>query len=328
MRILVTGVTGFAGSHLAEALLAQGGHRVIGVARQGTWPEACCHLAAQVELYACDLCAGEALEQILRAVQPERIYHLAGYPHAGRSFQEADAAWQGNLTATRSLYDAVVRWGGRPRILFVGSGLVYGDSATGVQGCSENDLLRPDNPYATSKAAADLASYQYTRYPGLDIVRVRPFNHIGPRQAPQFAVSNFARQLAAIESGRQPPVLQTGNLQSYRDLSDVRDVVAAYMLVMEQGRSGEVYNVGSGQSYAVQFVLERLIALSGVRVEVRQSANLLRAADAPHVRANADKLRRETGWAPRFRLEQTLADILAYWRGQEQANRPRPLSDK
>src|SRR5579883_2746123 len=223
MRILVTGVTGFAGSHLAEALLAQGGHRVIGVARQGTWPEACCHLAAQVELYACDLCAGEALEQILRAVQPERIYHLAGYPHAGRSFQEADAAWQGNLTATRSLYDAVVRWGGRPRILFVGRGLVYGDSATGVQGCSENDLLRPDNPYATSKAAADLASYQYTRYPGLDIVRVRPFNHIGPRQAPQFAVSNFARQLAAIESGRQPPVLQTGNLQSYRDLSDVRD---------------------------------------------------------------------------------------------------------
>jgi GDP-4-dehydro-6-deoxy-D-mannose reductase len=316
MRILVTGVMGFAGSHLAEALLAQRGHRVIGVARERAWPEACRHLAGQVESYECDLCAGETLEQILRAVQPERIYHLAGYPHVGRSFQEAEAAWQGNLTATRSLYDAVTRWGGRPRILFVGSGLVYGDSAEGTEGCSENDLLRPDNPYAASKAAADLLSYQYTRYPGLEIVRVRPFNHIGPRQAPQFAVPNFARQLAAIERGRQPPVLETGNLQPRRDLTDVRDVVAAYMLVMEQGRSGEAYNVGSGQSYAMQFVLERLIALSGVAVEVRQTANLLRAADAPHVRANADKLRRETGWKPRFSLDQTLADILAYWREQ------------
>ncbi len=316
MRILVTGVMGFAGSHLAEALLAQGGHYVIGVARRRAWPDACRHLAAHVELYECDLCDGETLEQILRAVQPERIYHLAGYPHVGRSFQEAEAAWQGNLTATHRLYDAVVRWGGRPRILFVGSGLVYGDSVSGTDGCTENDLLRPESPYAASKAAADLVSYQYTRHPGLDIVRVRPFNHIGPRQAPQFAVPNFARQLAAIERGRQPPLLQTGNLQSCRDLTDVRDVVAAYMLVMEQGPSGEVYNVGSGQSYAMQTVLERLIALSGIAVEVRQTANLLRAADTAHVRANTDKLRHETGWQPRFHLDRTLADILAYWREQ------------
>jgi GDP-4-dehydro-6-deoxy-D-mannose reductase len=320
MRILVTGVMGFAGSHLAEALLAQKNHRVIGIARRTQWPEACRHLAAKVELHECDLCVSELVEQILRAVEPERIYHLAGYPHVGRSFQEAEAAWQGNLTATRNLYDAVARWGGRPRILFVGSGLVYGDSAAGEDGCTENDLLRPENPYAASKAAADLVSYQYTRHPGLDIVRVRPFNHIGPRQAPQFAVSNFARQLAAIERGQQPPVLQTGNLQPSRDLTDVRDVVAAYMLVMEQGRSGEAYNVGSGQSYAMQTVLERLIVLSGVSVEVRQTASLLRAADAANIRANAGKLRRETGWSPRFRLDQTLTDLLAFWRERTKLN--------
>jgi GDP-4-dehydro-6-deoxy-D-mannose reductase len=314
MRILVTGVMGFAGSHLAEALLAQGSPRVIGIARRTQWPEACHHFAAKVELHECDLCAGESVERIVRAVEPERIYHLAGYPHVGRSFQEADSAWQGNLIATRTLYDAVARWGGRPRILFVGSGLVYGDSASGADGCTENDLLRPESPYAASKAAADLVSYQYTRYPGLDILRVRPFNHLGPRQAPQFAVSNFARQLAAIERGRQPPILQTGNLQPSRDLTDVRDVVAAYMLAMEQGRSGEVYNVGSGQSYAMQAVLERLTALSGVSVEVRQTASLLRAADAANIRANADKLRCDTGWSPRFSLDQTLTDLLAYWR--------------
>ena len=316
MRILVTGVTGFAGGHLAEALLAQGGHRVIGVARRSVWPEPWSHLASQVELHEGDVCDREAVEKILRAVQPERIYHLAGYPHVGRSFHEPDAAWQGNLTATRSLYDAVTRWGGRPRILFVGSGLVYGEGATHADGCSETDLLLPDNPYAASKAAADLVSYQYSRYPGLDIVRARPFNHIGPHQLPQFAVSSFARQLAAIERGRQAPVLETGNLQPRRDLTDVRDVVAAYMLLMERGRTGEVYNVGSGQSYAMQFVLERLIALSGVAVEVRQQAKLLRATDAAIVRANAGKLRRETGWSPRFGLDQTLTDLLTYWREQ------------
>jgi len=316
MRILVTGVTGFAGGHLAEALLAQREHRVVGVARRPVWPDAWSHLAGRVELHECDVCAREPLEKILRAVQPERIYHLAGYPHVGRSFQEPEAAWQGNLTATRTLYDAVLRWGGRPRILFVGSGLVYGDSIPGPPGCTENDLLLPDNPYAASKAAADLVSYQYTRAPKLDIVRVRPFTHIGPCQSPQFSVSSFARQLAAIERRRQAPVLETGNLRPRRDLTDVRDVVAAYMLLMERGRIGDVYNVASGQDYAIGTVLERLITLSGVKVEVRQKGDLLREPDAANIRANADKLRRETGWSPRFTLDQTLTDLLTYWREQ------------
>lgn len=320
MRILVTGVTGFAGGHLAETLLADGNHRVVGVARRAVWPDAWAHLAERVELHPCDISVRDDLEKIVREVQPERIYHLAGYAHVGRSFQEPDAAWQGNLSATRSLYDAVTHWGGRPRILFVGSGMVYGDSMGGEQGCTENDLLRPDNPYAASKAAADLVSYQYTRSPKLDIVRVRPFNHIGPRQSPQFAVSSFARQLAAIERGQQTPLLETGNLQPRRDLTDVRDVVAAYVQVLERGRTGEVYNVGSGQSCSMRMVLERLIALSGVTVEVRQKADLLRETDAPHVVANAEKLRRETGWSPRFSLDQTLMDLLAHWREQSNLN--------
>jgi GDP-4-dehydro-6-deoxy-D-mannose reductase len=316
MRILVTGVMGFAGSHLADALLVKGDHQVIGLARRSEWPDSCRHLAKQVELHECDLCARDRVEKILRTVQPEFIYHLAGYPHVGRSFREPDAAWQGNLTATRSLYEAVIRWGGRPRILFVGSGLVYGDSDEGEDGCTEDALLLPDTPYAASKAAADLASYQYTRYPGLEIVRARPFNHIGPRQAPHFALSNFARQLVAIERGRQPPILETGNLQPSRDLTDVRDVVSAYILVMQRGRSGDVYNVGSGRSYAMRDVLERLVALSGIAVESRQTDRLLRAADAPNVRANAEKLRRETGWEPHYGLDQTLTDLLESWREQ------------
>ncbi|HWG47651.1 MAG TPA: GDP-mannose 4,6-dehydratase [Gemmataceae bacterium] len=314
MRNLVTGATGFAGGHLVEVLLSRGNERIVGVARQAVWPEAWGHLTGRVELRPCNVGEPTAVEAILRDVQPERIYHLAGYPHVGRSFQEVEEAWQGNLKATRCLYDGVTRWGGRPRILYVGSGLVYGESETTSLSCDEQYVLHPDNPYAASKAAADLMSYQYTRHPGLDIVRVRPFTHIGPHQSPQFAVSSFARQLAAIERGQQKPVLETGNLQARRDLSDVRDVVAAYVLLLERGRSGEVYNVGSGQTFTMQTVLDRLIALSGVTVEVRQKASLLRATDVAVIRANTDKLRQETGWSPRFTLDQTLADTLAYWR--------------
>ena len=316
MRVLVTGVTGFAGGHLAEALLARGEQTVVGVARRAVWPEGWNHLAERVELRPCDVGARDSLEALLREVQPQQIYHLAGYPHVGRSFHEPEAAWEGNLGATRSLYAAVSRWGGRPRILFVGSGLVYGDGPAGEQGCTESEVLWPDNPYAASKAAADLTSYQYTRHPGLDIVRARPFGHIGPRQSPQFAVSSFARQLVAIQRGRQAPVLETGNLQPRRDLTDVRDVVAAYLLLMEKGRSGEAYNIGSGQTYAIQAVLTRLIDLSGVRVEVRQKDSLVRATDTAVLRANCDKLQRETGWRPAFALDQTLTDILTYWRQQ------------
>src|SRR5207248_6421611 len=183
------------------------------------------HLAGRLPLVDCDLCNGKHVEAVLRDVRPQAIYHLAGYASAGRSFAEPDAAWTGNLTATRSLYEAIIRWGGRPRILFVGSGQVYGEGGSCEIAQNEEGVLRPSSPYAASKAAADLASYQYSRAPGLDIVRARPFNHVGPRQSADYAIANFARQVAAIARGLQPPVLETGNLESRRDLSDVRDVV-------------------------------------------------------------------------------------------------------
>src|SRR5262249_1648482 len=173
-------------------------------------------------LRSADLGDRALLVKVVEEVRPEQIYHLAGYPHVGKSMQQPEAAWSGNLTATRNLYEAVVAWGGKPRILSVGSGLIYGDPETPAQAYHEDCLLRPTTPYPASKAAADLASYQFTRPPGLDIVRVRPFNHIGPCQSPQFAVAHFAEQLAAIEAGRQPPVLETGNLSPRRDLTDVR----------------------------------------------------------------------------------------------------------
>ncbi|MBV9123532.1 MAG: GDP-mannose 4,6-dehydratase [Planctomycetes bacterium] len=314
MRILVTGITGFAGGHLAEALLVRGGADLVGVSRAGAWPEHWRHLAGRVALRSCDLANGSAVEALLREVQPQQIYHMAGYAQVGASFREVDTAWAGNLTATRSLYEAIHRWGGRPRVLYVGSGLIYGDPEKPGQAFAEDHPLRPTSPYASSKAAADLLSFQMTRAPGLDIVRARPFNHIGPHQSPQFAVPHFAQQIAAIERRSQPPILETGNLTPWRDLSDVRDVVRAYTLLMDRGQNGEAYNIATGEVHSVKEVLDRLLALANVQVEVRQSTHLIRPNDTPAVRGDAAKLRRETGWAPRFPLDQTLADTLAYWR--------------
>jgi GDP-4-dehydro-6-deoxy-D-mannose reductase len=315
MRNLVTGVTGFAGGHLAEALLARG-ESVVGVSRRAAWPPEWRHLAGGVDLRAGDVGDRAVIESLLREVQPERIYHLAGYAQTGRSFREPDAAWAGNLGATRALYDAVLRWGGLPRILFVGSGLVYGDAATPGQMLDETCLLGPISPYAASKAAADLLSYQVARASGLDVVRARPFNHIGPAQSPEFAVAHFCKQVTAIGLGQAPPVLETGDLAPRRDLTDVRDVIRAYTLLMEKGRAGEAYNIGTGRTHAMQEVVDRLLAVSGVRVEVRQRADLVRVADTAAVRADAGKLQRETGWAPALALDRTLRDTLDYWKQQ------------
>jgi GDP-4-dehydro-6-deoxy-D-mannose reductase len=312
MRILVTGAAGFAGGWLVEALLARGAE-VVGLNRRAAWPPELAHLAGEAPLRACDLCDAAAVEAVLREVQPTHIYHLAGYAQTGRSFDEPDAAWDGNLTATRRLYEAAARWGGRPRILAVGSGLIYGEAGDG-RPQDERCELRPGSPYAASKAAADLLGWQVTVRPGLEVVRARPFNHIGPRQSPQFAAPHFAQQIAEAERGLRPPVLETGNLSPRRDLTDVRDVVAAYLLLMERGRPGEAYNVGSGEATAMQEVVDRLLGLAAVKVEVRRRAELVRPTDQAVVRADASKLRRETGWAPRYTLEQTLADTLDYWR--------------
>jgi GDP-4-dehydro-6-deoxy-D-mannose reductase len=316
MRILITGITGFAGSYLAEALLTDKSVELHGTSRDQEWPASCAHLAERVKFRTCDLCDGAAVMAVLRESQPDQIYHLAGFAHAGQSFQDPDAAWEGNLTATRRLYDAIARWGGSPRVLFVGSGLIYGDISGPDNPPDEDTPLHPNSPYASSKAAADLVSYQYTVAPGLDIVRVRPFNHIGPRQGPQFAVAHFAQQIAVIERGACPPVLETGDLRPRRDLTDVRDMVRAYLLLMERGRTGRAYNAGTGTSQSMQEVLERLLAQARVKIDTRQQAELMRVAETNVVRANATRLRKEIGWLPQIPLQQTLIDILEYWRQQ------------
>jgi GDP-4-dehydro-6-deoxy-D-mannose reductase len=308
MRVLITGVTGFAGGHLAEALL--GTAELHGVSRAGRWPEPLIHLERQIPLHGCDLADSDAVEGLLRRLKPDRIYHLAGFARVAESFRQPNDAWRDNLGATLSLYRAIERWGGRPRVLFVSSGLVYGTDGP----CGPATPLAPASPYAAAKAAADLLSYQVTRHPGLDVVRVRPFNQIGPRQSPDFAVARFARQLARIEAGLLPPVLETGDLRPSRDLTDVRDMVEAYRLLMESGRTGRAYTVGRGRVVSMQNIVDRLVKLTRRPVQVRQKLELFRPTDVHAARADASDVHDETGWSPRRPLDETLAEILDYWR--------------
>jgi GDP-4-dehydro-6-deoxy-D-mannose reductase len=270
-----------------------------------------------IHFHAVDLERPEEVGDVLKSVQPDWLFHLAGYANTGKSFREPAQAWAGNLQATLVLYEAIARIGLRTRVIFTSSGLVYGSPSNGDHLCSETDPLNPSSPYASSKAAADLLSYQVTCHPGLDVVRVRCFNQIGPRQSPDYATANFARQIAAIEKEQQPPVLETGDLSGRRDLTDVRDMVRAFVLLAEKGKRGEAYNAGSGVAHSMQTVLERMLAKARKPIEVRQRFDPLRKAESAVSRANIQKLTNATNWTPRYSLDHSLADLLEYWRNKE-----------
>lgn len=305
MRCLITGATGFVGRHLARCLIEQG-HTVEGLARTSVFLD--------IPVHAVDLRDGSATAAILHAVQPQWLFHLAGFASPGQSFKQPQAAWEGNLHATQVLYDAVQQLAERPRILFVSSGLVYGDALPPHYAFTETDELRPASPYASSKAAADLLSYQMTRSAHLDIVRVRPFNHIGPGQSPEYAASSFAKQIAAMQLGFAPPILKTGDLSTQRDLTDVRDMVRAYVRLLEVGECGAVYNAGTGHTVSMRELVQRLIARAGVNVTIAEQADPTRRGDTTISKVDPARLRQATGWAPHYALDATLTDLLAYWR--------------
>jgi GDP-4-dehydro-6-deoxy-D-mannose reductase len=314
MKILITGITGFVGGHLTERLLQDGGHELHGLSRVGVWPAELSHLRGVAELHAVDLLRAAGIEHLLIDLRPDWIFHLAGYANTGKSFQEPMQAWEGNWRATFNLYEAIAHSKVRPRVLYASTGLIYGGTGGADRPLGETEPLSPASPYAASKAAAELLSYQVTRHPGLDVVRVRCFNQIGPRQSPEYATANFARQIAAIERGEQPPVVETGDLSGRRDLTDVRDMVRAFVALMERGGAGEAYNVGSGVALSMRTVLERMLANSRARIEVREQADGRRSGDTTSVRAGIAKLQVATGWQAEHSLDRSLADLIDYWR--------------
>lgn len=315
VRALVTGAAGFAGSHLVERLLAQG-DEVCGVVFPGGPVE---NLAPvrhdpRLTLVEADLCDPRAVAATVETVRPDQVYHLAAVSSVRQSMQDPRLAFRVNTLGTLYVLEGVRRAGLAARILVVSSAEAYGESAARDRVLRETDPLRPVSPYAASKAAGEGIARRYAREYGLGVVRVRPFPHTGPRHAPQFAYSDWARQLVEIECGRQAPRLQVGNLDVCRDISDVRDVVVGYVLVLTHGQAGSVYNVCSGRGVILRDVLDQLIALAGLRVAVETGADRLRPQDVRTLVGSPESLQSLTGWKATIPLAQTLEDLLAYWR--------------
>ncbi len=315
MRALITGCGGFVGSHLAEHLAAAGGWSLFGtVFRPGEGAEAA---QAGARLIAADLRRLEVAEAVLEEVQPEAVFHLAGQAFVPDAQRDPWGTFETNARMQLNLLAALAGRGGAGRavrVVVVSTGDVYGPPAP--LPTDETAPLAPANAYATSKAAQDLLAGQYVRSHGLDVVRARPFNHIGPGQDPRFVVANFAQQVAEIEAGLRAPVLEVGDLTAQRDFTDVRDIVRGYRLLAERGRPGEVYNLGSGSSWGIQVVLDGLLALATVPVTVRPDPQRLRPSDTPRTLCDAGKARAELGWVPEVPFEQSLADTLVWWRAR------------
>jgi len=314
MRALVTGVSGFVGGHLAEHLVAQG-DLVVGLSASGQWPAELTHLGKTVRIEPFDLVERDEAElaELVRRKQPEVIYHLAAQSNPQGSLTDPRGTWTVNLVGSLNLLEAVKSSGLKPRVILVGSGVSYGNPAPEFIPVREDCPLRPNNPYAASKAAVDLLGIQHHLANGTDVVMVRPFNHAGPRQSSRYVLAALALQVAEVESGRRD-CLEVGNLDVVRDFTDVRDVVRAYRLLAQGGVPGEVYNLGSGQGTKIADALEHLRSLANEPIPVRVDAGRVRAVDMPFLVTDASKLRDTVGWTPSFTIEQTLADMLDFCR--------------
>jgi len=323
LNVLITGYGGFAGGHLADELLAATDWRLWGTVQGGAGPGTPRAAAGEaprsrVCTVAIDLRDPSAVDDLFEAVAPDVVFHLAGQTFVPAAWRDPWGTFETNVRMQLNLLEAASRRAPvRPvRMVAVTTNEIYGAVPAADLPTGESQPLAPANPYATSKAAQDLLAAQYARSPGLDVIRVRPFNHIGPRQDDRFVLPAFARQVAEIEAGLRPPRLLVGNLDAERDFTDVRDMVRAYRLVAERGRSGEAYNLGSGRPRAIRQIVDRLLAESTADIQVVPDPTRMRPSDIARAQCDAGKARRELGWQPVIPFERTVADVLAEWRGK------------
>jgi GDP-4-dehydro-6-deoxy-D-mannose reductase len=270
------------------------------------------HLRDRIELLQVDIRDRGQVDNALRACKPHRIYHLAGQAFVPTSYKDPVDTFHVNINGGIHILDGARLTVPNALVLVVSSGEVYGITEPGRK-IDEEFALKPENPYAASKACIDLIAQQYRSTFGLKVVVARAFNHLGPGQSDMFVGSAFARQVAEAKLGRRERSISVGNLEAKRDFTDVRDVVRAYVALLGGERRYGVYNVCSGHSVPVRNVLDRLIALSGVKVDVVEDPSRVRKSDNPDVVGSAQRLETETGWTPSIPLERTLADILGYW---------------
>ncbi len=318
MRALITGITGFAGSHLAEYILTE--HRdteIFGTMRWRSRMENIRDIESKVQLIECDLRDLTSVKKLIERAEPDRIFHLAAQSFVPSSWNAPAESLTTNILGQLNIFEAVRALDIDPWIQIACSSEEYGMVYESELPIKETNPLRPLSPYAVSKVGQDYLGYQYCQSFGMKVVRTRGFNHDGPRRGDVFVSSNFAKQLAAIEKGKKPPIIHVGNLEARRDFTDVRDIVRAYWLALDGNcEPGEAYNICSGTDYCIKDVLHQLIEMSGVKVEVREDPERLRPSDVPVLLGDASKFHKATGWEPSIPYERTLKDMLDYWRAE------------
>jgi GDP-4-dehydro-6-deoxy-D-mannose reductase len=314
MRVLITGITGFAGSHLADLCLTKKGVELFGIVRWRSRTENIEHIWDKVKLLECDLRDATSTRDAIEEIRPDYIFHLAAQSFVPTSWNAPTESLVTNIVGQLNVFEAVRKIKLACRIQIACSSEEYGMVYPGEVPIRETNPLRPLSPYAVSKVGQDMLAYQYFMSYRTDVVRTRGFNHTGPRRPAIFVCSDFAKQIIDIERGARKPVIRVGNLDARRDFTDVRDIVRAYWLALEKGKSGEVYNLCSGTSYRIGEILEMLLSLAGVKAEVEQDAARLRPSDVPHLEGSSEKFRADTGWEPEIPFERTLRDLLDFWR--------------
>ena len=313
MKVLITGITGFVGSYLAEHLLAQG-DEVYGTVRWRSRLDNINHIKNKVKLIETDIRDSYSIEKAIRAVEPDVIFHLAAQSFVHTSFHAPQETLSTNIIGTINLLEAVRMSKTDPVVQIAGSSEEYGLVLPDETPIKETNQLRPLSPYGVSKVAEDMLAYQYHRSYGIKTVITRAFNHEGPRRGDVFSTSNFAKQIAEIESGLKEPVIFVGNLESSRDFTDVRDVVRAYTLAVEKCDYGEAYNICSGHAWKISEMLNLLLFMSSKKIEIKEDMTRMRPSDVQLLLGDFSKFHKKTGWKPEISFEKTLKDLLDYWR--------------
>lgn len=309
MKALIVGAAGFVGKYLLRHLKTT-----------YPWQLSATKLPNEhidftdAEIYDLDLLDSEAVEKVINHIRPDFIFHLAAQSSVALSWKRPDLTIDVNIKGCLNLLNAVRSLQLQPKILLIGSGEEYGHIKPDETPITEETLTRPGNIYAATKVCQNMIGSIYAKAYHLDIIMVRAFNHIGPEQAPAFVVSDFCRQTALIEKGLQPPVIHVGNLNAYRDFTDVRDVVRAYGLLIQRGVSGETYNIGSGHAVKINDILNKIIQLSSVSIKVEIDSARLRPVDIPIIEADITKTTSCIPWQPEISLDTTIYETLEYWR--------------
>jgi GDP-4-dehydro-6-deoxy-D-mannose reductase len=300
-RLLVTGLDGFVGGMARKLLADEALHNRFDLIIPSKVPE---------------LRDRESLAAVIRDTRPDCVLHLAGQSSVPVSVSDPLATYEVNFLGTLNLLEALEGCGFKGRLLYVSSGDVYGLVSPLQLPVTEDHPLHPRNPYSVSKAAAELLCMQWTFAKDFDIVVARPFNHVGPGQAEWFVVSDFARQIVEVKLGLRAPKIRVGSIDVTRDFTDVRDVVLAYLLLIERGRSGEIYNVCSGREHSIRDILQIFLELTGVDCRIILEASRQRPNEQTRMLGSFAKLKQEVGWQPVVDIKQSLQDVLNYWEGR------------